>query len=72
MDTLGKEAAKAQDDLDKLIQNGDILSMFKLGEKIQENARKAQELSYLASFNDDNIYLQYKSLYGILGEPAFP
>ena len=54
-----KETIDLHDDLESKQIDGDILSMFKIGNQIKENYEALNGLTYVETLNLEQIYTRY-------------
>lgn len=69
---LFKETLDLHDQLESKQVEGDILTMFKIGNQIKENYGAMDDLSYVEKFNLEHVYTQYLDVFKFSGETAIP
>ena len=60
------------DELDKNLNAGLILKVFKDGDKIRDQAAALAYIEYIATLKPDNLYKCYKSVFEFSGETELP
>ncbi len=69
---LFKETIDLHDDLESNQIEGDILSMFKIGNQIKDNYEAINGLTYVETLNLEHIYTRYLHVFEFAGETILP